>query len=248
MGISTMSAAYTFSKSIGNTESRSDWLEGGAQGTSMGFLNNNNRRLDRSLAAADVPQRLVIAYSVELPFGANSRYLKGLGPANLLVSGWQLSGLYTAQSGTPIAVGTSTNLSGAYNDVTDVYGSYSSNSRPDNIGKSAKLEGSPTSRLNGWFDTTVFKQPAPYTFGSAPRTLPDARWHGTNNIDLGVFKNNRFGNDGRFNLQFRGELFNAANRVKFGVAGMFLGSSNFGVISSQANQPRQIQLAMKFIF
>jgi len=94
----------------------------------------------------------------------------------------------------------------------------------------------------------VFKQPAPYTFGSAPRTLPDARWHGTNNIDLGIFKNNRFGNDGRYNLQFRGEFFNAANRVKFGVAGMSLGTSSFGVVSSQANQPRQIQLAMKFIF
>ena len=66
-----------------------------------------------------------------------------LGPANVLVSGWQVSGLYIAQSGTPIAVGTPTNLTGAFNDVTDVYGSYSSNSRPDNNGKSAKLDGLP---------------------------------------------------------------------------------------------------------
>ncbi len=248
LGSSVLSAAYTLSKSIGNTESRSDWLEGGAQGTSMGFLNNNDRRLDRSLAAADVPQRLVISYSGELPFGKGNRFLQNLGPADLLVSGWELSGLYTAQSGTPIAVGTSTNLTGAYNDVTDVYGSYSSNSRPDNIGQSAKLEGSATSRLNQWFNTNVFRQPAPYTFGSAPRTLPDARWHGTNNIDLGLFKNNRFGPDGKYNLQFRSEFFNAANRVKFGVAGMFLGNSSFGVVNSQANQPRQIQLALKFLF
>lgn len=248
MGSSVLSAAYTLSKSIGNTESRSDWLEGGAQGTSMGFLNNNNRRLDRSLAAADVPQRLVVSYTVEVPFGENSRYLKNLGPANLLVSGWQVSGLYTAQSGTPIAVGTQTNLTGAYNDVTDVYGSYSSNSRPDNTGQSAKLSGSRTDRLNQWFKTSVFQQPAPYTFGSAPRTLPDARWDGTDNIDLGLFKNNRFGHDGRFNLQFRSEFFNVANHVRFGVAGMFLGNSTFGVVSSQANQPRQIQLALKLLF
>lgn len=248
MGSSVLSAAYTLSKSLGNTESRSDWLEGGAQGTSMGFLNNNNRKLDKSLAAADVPQRLVVSYTVELPFGNGRRYMQNLGPANLLVSGWEVSGLYTAQSGTPIAVGTLTNLSGAYNDVTDVYGSYSSNSRPDNIGQSAKLEGTATSRLNRWFDTSVFKQSAPYTFGTAPRTLPDARWHGTNNIDLGIFKNNRFGPDGRYNLQFRSEFFNAANRVKFGVAGMFFGMPNFGVIGSQSNIPRQIQLALKFLF
>ena len=141
-----------------------------------------------------------------------------------------------------------TNLSGAFNDVTDVYGSYSANSRPDNIGQTAKLDGTATSRLNQWFNTGVFKQSAPYTFGTAPRTLPDARWHGTNNIDLGLFKNNRFGLDGRYNLQFRSEFFNAANRVKFGVAGMSFGTSNFGVVSSQSNIPRQIQLALKFLF
>lgn len=248
MGRSVLSAAYTLSKAIGNTESRSDWLEGGAQRTSMGFLNNNNRSLDRSLATSDVPQRLVVSYSIDLPLGKSGRFLRNLGAADMLVSGWQVSGLYTAQSGTPIAVGTLTNLTGAYNDVTDVYGSYSSNSRPDNIGQSAKLSGPATSRLNEWFDTSVFKQPAPYTFGTAPRTLPDARWHGTNNIDLGLFKNNRFGSDGRYNLQFRGEFFNAANRARFGVAGMFLGTATFGVVSSQANQPRQIQLALKFIF
>ena len=247
-GSSVISAAYTLSKAIGNTESRSDWLEQGAQGTSMGFLNNNNRRLDRSLAVADVPHRLVVSYTVELPFGKQGRYLRNLGPANLLVDGWQVSGLYTAQSGTPIAVGTRTNLTGAFNDVTDVYGSYSSNSRPNNNGTSAKLTTDPRSRLNRWFDTSVFSQPAPYTYGNAPRTLPDARWHGTNNLDLGLFKNNRFGEDGRYNLQFRSEFFNAANRVRFGVAGMFLDTSTFGVVSSQANQPRQIQLALKFLF
>ena len=248
MGSSVMSTAYTLSKFLGNTESRSDWLEGGAQGTSMGFLNNNNRRLDKSLAASDVPQRLVVSYTVELPFGKGHRFMQNPGPANLLVSGWEVSGLYTGQSGTPIAVGTLTNLSGAFNDVTDVYGSYSANSRPDNIGQTAKLDGTATSRLNQWFNTGVFKQSAPYTFGTAPRTLPDARWHGTNNIDLGIFKKYRFGADGRYNLQFRGEFFNAANRVKFGVAGMNFGTSNFGVISSHSNIPRQIQLALKFLF
>jgi hypothetical protein len=247
-GSSLVSAGYTFSKAIGNTESRSDWLEGGAQSTSMGFLNNNNRRLDRSLAVADVPHRLVVSYSLDLPFGKEARFLRSFGPMNLLVSGWQVSGLYTAQSGTPIAVGTPTNLTGAFNDVTDVYGSYSSNSRPDNNGKSAKLDGAANTRLNQWFDTSVFSQAAPYKFGTAPRTLPDARWHGTNNLDLGLFKNNKFGSDGRYNLQFRSEFFNVANHVRFGVAGMFLGNSTFGVVSSQANQPRQVQLALKFLF
>lgn len=247
-GTSLVAVAYTLSKAIGNTESRSDWLEGGAQGTSMGFLNNNNRRLDRSLAVADVPHRLVVSYSYDLPFGRDGKYLKNLGKANLLVSGWQFSGVYTAQSGTPVAVGTLTNLSGAFNDVTDVYGSYSSNSRPNNNGTSARLDGPANTRLNQWFKRDVFSQAAPYTFGTAPRTLPDTRWHGTNNLDFGLFKNNRFGADGRYNLQFRSEFFNGANHVRFGVSNLFLGNAAFGVISSQANIPRQVQLALKLLF
>jgi hypothetical protein len=247
-GGSIIGLAYTASKAIGNTESRSDWLEGGAQSTSMGFLNNNNRRLDRSLAVADVPQRLVVSYTVELPLGRGRRLLGNPGPLDRAVSGWQITGLYTVQSGTPVAVGSFTNLTGAFNDVTDVYGSYSSNARPNNNGQSANLTGRAQNRLNKWFETGVFSQPFPYTFGNTARTLPDTRWHGTNNLDLGVFKNNRFGRDGRFNIQFRAEFFNVANHVRFGVAGMYSDTATFGVISSQANNPRQVQLALKFIY
>ena len=247
-GGSVVGAAYTISKAMGNTESRSDWMEGGAQGTSMGFMNPNNRHLDRSLAVADVPQRLVFNFVLEVPFGKSRRFLNNLGPLDRVVSGWQFSGIYTAQSGTPVAVATPTNLTGTYNAVTDVYGSYSSNSRPNNNGQSAHLSGDPTSRLNQWFNTSVFSQPPAFSYGSAGRTLPDTRWHGTSNMDFGLFKNNRFGRDGRFNLQFRSEFFNAANHVRFGVAGMQFGSSNFGVISSQGNSPREIQLALKLTF
>ena len=68
------------------------------------------------------------------------------------------------------------------------------------------------------------------------------------NLDFGLFKNNKFGHDERFNLQFRAEFFNVANHHRFGIAGMQYGSSTFGVVSNQSNIPRQIQMAMKFIF
>jgi hypothetical protein len=245
---SLVTAAYTISKGIGNTESRSDWLEGGAQGSSMGFTDNNNRRLDRSLQVADTPQRFVLSYTLEAPFGPGKRYLNHMGPAGRLISGWEVNGVYVAQIGTPVAVSAVTNLTGAFNDVTDVYGSYSSNARPNNNGQSATLSGSAQSRLNQWFNTSVFSQPAPFTYGTAPRTLPSTRMHGINNLDFGLFKNNRFGHDERFNLQFRAEFFNLANHVRFGVPGLALGASNFGVIGTQGNNPRQIQMALKLVF
>ena len=39
-----------------------------------------------------------------------------------------------------------------------------------------------------------------------------------------------------------------ANHVRFGYAGMSYGSPQFGVINSQGNTPRQIQLALKLVF
>ncbi len=235
---SLIGVAYTASKGIGNTESRSDWLEGGAQNASMRFLNNNNRALDRSLSLFDNPQRLVVNYSLDLPFGPDQRFLRNLGPLGRAVSGWQLSGVYTAQSGSPLGLDAITNLTG----------SFGGGSRPNNNGTSAKLTGPANGRISRWFDTSVFSQPPAFTYGNTARTLPDTRNHGINNLDLGVFKNNRFGPDGRYNLQFRAELFNMANRVRFGNPGMSFGNPQFGVINSQGNTPRQIQVALKFLF
>ena len=80
----------------------------------MRFLNNNDRSLDRALNLFDNPQRLVVSYSIDLPFGPGQRYLRNLGAAGRLVSGWQVSGIYTAQSGTPLGLDAITNLTGSF--------------------------------------------------------------------------------------------------------------------------------------
>jgi hypothetical protein len=60
---------------------------------------------------------------------------------------------------------------------------------------------------------------------------------------MSFFKNNRFGPEGRLNLQFRMELFNTFNTPRFGGPGTTVGTANFGLISSTAASPRQIQMA-----
>ena len=74
------------------------------------------------------------------------------------------------------------------------------------------------------------------------------RADGLNNLDFSLFKNSPFGKDGRYNMQFRAELFNAANHVQFGFPAALFGNATFGVVSSQGNNPRQIQLALKLQF
>jgi len=242
IGASLVSAAYTLSKSISNMENRLDTGNGGS-----GFEDWYNRRLNKAINVYDAPQRLVFNYTYELPFGKGHRFGSDTGKLNPVISGWQLSGIYTAQSGTPLALVTASNLTGNFTDITDVYGTYQCNCRPNNNGQSAKLTGAVKSRLNQYFNTSVFSQPPAYTYGNAARTLPDVRNQWLNNLDFTIAKNTRFGTDGKYNLQLRGEFFNGFNRTRFSSPGLTFGNATFGVISAAGN-PRQVQIAAKLIF
>ena len=66
------------------------------------------------------------------------------------------------------------------------------------------------------FNTSVFSQPAPFTFRDTSRTLPDVRNPGIANGALSLFQNTYFGTENRYNLQIRLEEFNAPNHTRFG--------------------------------
>jgi hypothetical protein len=76
--------------------------------------------------------------------------------------------------------------------------------------------------------------------------LPDIRTDGLYNFDLSLFK--EFQIVERAKVQFRAEALNAFNTPSFSGPNTSVTSSSFGVISSQANAPRQVQLGLKAIF
>ena len=156
----------------------------------------------------------------------------------MLVSGWQVNGITTFQSGQPLIVAAQSN---------NTY-IYTSSQRLNNNGQSARITGGTTdSRLAQWFDTSVFAQPASYTLGTVGRTLPDVRVPGLKTTDLSIFKNTYI-REGKLNLQYRVEMFNAFNTPQFGRPGPGFGYGSFGVISSTAVSPRQIQMALKLVW
>jgi hypothetical protein len=92
----------------------------------------------------------------------------------------------------------------------------------------------------------VFSQPAAFNFGNAGATFPLLRTDTVRNLDFSMFK--LFGLPRGMRLQARIEIFNALNRVQFGSPNTSVTSSSFGVVTSQANTPRQLQFGVKALW
>jgi hypothetical protein len=76
--------------------------------------------------------------------------------------------------------------------------------------------------------------------------MPNLRGPGVDNFDVSLFKNTDLTE--KLKLQFRAEAFNVFNRVQFGVPNVNINSNAFGVISSQQNSPRNLQLGLRLLF
>ena len=237
----TLLVSYTNSKLISNAL---DTFNSSMDTSGVpGIQNYYDLKSEESLASFDNPQRLVVGYVLDLPFGRGKKYLgSDRGVVDRLIGGWGADGILTFQKGFPLGLTTSSNLTQSYG------GGSRPNFNASACPNGAALDGSAESRINKWFNTACYSQPAAYTFGNVSRTLPNVRSDGINNWDFALFKDNTFGAERRFNLQFRAEFFNLFNHPQFDVPGQSYGTAQFGVVSLQFNNPRLVQLALKLTF
>ncbi len=204
----------------------------------------HNRSAERSLSVTDVSQRFVFSSLYELPVGRGRSYGAGMSRlADFLVGGWQLNGIWTLTRGTPLILVNAQDNSGALGSPGLAE---PGTQRPNNNGQSAKRSGAIVNRLDEYFNTSVFSQPEPFTFGNVGRTMPDLRRPGVVQIDFSIFKD--FSVTEEMAVQFRTEFFNLTNTPVFGAPNTRFGTGAFGVIGRQANTPRQIQFALRLTF
>jgi hypothetical protein len=210
----TIQGNYTFSK----------FMEAAA------YLNAADAMPVEVISDFDVPHRFVASGIWELPIG-KGRALGGdmNRAANAILGGWQLSAIYTMQSGTPLSWG---NIPFAGN-INDVKVSNPTRERWFNTDA-------------GFIKTAVLQSNVRYF----PLRFPFLRAMGVNNWDTSLIKNTRFGHDGRFNAQFKAEFLNMMNLARLPAPNTDPRNVQFGEIraSNQANYPRRIQLTAKFIF
>ncbi|MGC9197819.1 MAG: TonB-dependent receptor domain-containing protein [Acidobacteriaceae bacterium] len=201
-----------------------------------GIQNVYNGLGERAVSSNNISREFVGNFVYSLPIGRGRRFgstwNRGLDAA---FGNWQINGIVYEQNGYPLSINTQ-NTSDSGSEVL----------RPNLTGTSPVLHGPIISRLKEYFNTAAFSQPAPFTFGDTPRTLSNVRAPGYHDVDFSLFKTLPITR--RVNAEFRFEAFNLLNQVQFGYPNTFLSSEQFGVINSQANSPRQIQLAVKVLW
>jgi hypothetical protein len=231
--------SYTLSKNVGlqGSDTFGDSFGGGGATA----LDTFNRKLDKAILGIDQTHVLVVSWNYELPFGRGKRFGSSMHPVlNAVVGGWQLNSIERYQSGVPIAVSGGGNL--------PLFGG---GNRPNWISSDVRTN-VPMSSFDPakdlYLNIDAFGQPAPYTFGNAPKRLPNVRRPAFYNEDFSAFKKFGLGSESR-QLEFRAEFFNLFNRVVFGgPASNINNPSTFGTIGSQANTPRVVQFAVKLLF
>ena len=245
--------SYAWSHLNGSADVLSTWLEASRFGVGGGNGvqdNNNIKGGESSLSSFDAPHRLVLSYVVDLPFGKGKHFLRNVtGAADKLLSGWGVNGITTFQSGFPMAMvlaspNTLVNNWGAGNAGP---GTGAGVSRPNVVAGCNKIvTGAKGDLLKKYFNTACFAAPGAFEFGNEPRVDPDLRNMGQNNFDFVLLKNTKFTE--RIGLQFRAEVFNVFNRVQFSPPNTQYGSSTFGQVTAQYNQPRLLQFGMRLSF
>lgn len=231
-----VSLLASFTHSRGEDDVTGSSTAGASQVAALaGPQNAYNLNGEWSLATQDVPDRFTTAFTYELPFGKGKPFLSNGRVLSLIAGGWSVNAVNIIQTGFPLSVTQPNNNS--------VFGA--SYQRPNATGISPETSGSTDARLSDWINAAAFSLAPVYTFGDTSRFLT-LRGPGLYNWDISIFKS--FAIRERIKAQFRAEALNATNTPYFGNPNTTLNSSTFGVITSQINNPRMLQLGTRITF
>src|SRR5262245_10132373 len=224
---------YTWSKSI---DDASNGIYSGTRGVSYP-QDGYNLRAERAVSSFDLRHRATVNVTYELSF---LPHLLASWPKRL-AEGWQLSGIYTGQSGLPITPFLSVDSSGTgeLNDRPNLVGDPNAGPR----------------RPGEWFNKAAFQPLFAGTFGNSGRNvIVGPNLH---SVDLSVNKLTKVAEAA--SLQFRADIINVFNRANFSLPNVDFNSSTFGAISETPDVtagnprlgeggPRVVQFGLKFIF
>ncbi|HLH09180.1 MAG TPA: Plug domain-containing protein, partial [Terriglobales bacterium] len=240
----TLSLAYTWSHSLDDSSDRYDAT----------FVNSYNPQANWASSNFDQRHVLTTSWVYDLPFFKN-----GNGLEKVVVGGWQYSGIFTFQTGTPFSV-----INSIFGDTAGVANGIGAGSYADRVGNPnilpvpdyipcAQNPCAPTG--NFIYNPNAYAQPTGLTFGNSGRnSLRNPNYW---NADMALYKN--FKPTERTNLEFRAEAFNVFNHTAWTGSSGATGNSGSNGVNNQfgastfmlpggAHNPRILQLALKLGF
>jgi hypothetical protein len=209
---------YTFSRSI---DTYSD------EGKYQVEHDQTRPYLNRGLSDFHRKHRLIMSWSWDLPFRGNR-----------LLSGWQISGVATFQSGRPFSI-VDDDFSGFLYESTGPRPSLA----PGATHADLVTEGPVTSRITNYFNRSALVSSGAQ-FGNLGRNVvmgPDQR-----RVDVSVSKRTRISE--RFSLDFRAESYNISNTPAFRNPDRDMSNASFGEITRTRGGPRVMQFGLKLRF
>ena len=191
----------------------------------LAYLNPSDPAPEKRMSSDSRPLRNVMTATYQLPIGKGRKLNLQRWWLDSLAGGWQLSGVYTLQSG-PLLT----------------WGDYLYYGGPLNL---------QTAQPNGTaFDITRFNTIANQQLQDNIQTFDlqfnNLRRDPTNELDMSLDKNFGFG-EHRY-LQVRFEAYNLENHVTFGGPTTAPTNAAFGIIGAQANTPRRLETALRLVW
>jgi hypothetical protein len=238
--------SYTWSKNLNQTSGSS-----GSQVYELWLMTNDQANPRHSYGPTDFDraQRGVLTLVYNVP---QARNLPGLMRHTLAAC--RISGLFVAQSGTPITI--------IDQSAGAVYGNYPFENRAQWTGLNPITSGSLYMRvLSRYLNPAAFTSApeAPYGTGTGDTDFGNSgvgivRGPGQRNIDMACERAIPVSKSQ--SIHMRVELFNLANTANFANPGSTFNSNpidpsnspSFGIITATSNNPRIIQLALKYQF
>ena len=109
-----------------------------------------------------------------------------------------------------------------------------------------RRSGSLEERLTNWINPAAFTAAPAYTFGNAPRTLPDLRTPGQRNVDLSVQKTQcvRRGKT----ISVRADVLNLFDNPLFTTLQSQFGTPTFGQLTAVGGYARSVQFQVRVGF
>jgi hypothetical protein len=232
-----LTAAYTWSKSVGLNSGGSAFTSSGNSDSGLAFYVPSQMQANHGTLGFDRTQVLTVAANFELPFGPGKRMMTS-GIGGKVLGGWQLNTLFSAYTGLPFT---------AYADGTSLNAPQNSQVADQLVQDVPKLGG--IGNGQPYYDRAAFAAVSQARFGNS--SLNSLRGPGLVNCDLGLFR--AFKMSERFNLQFRAEAFNFTNTPHFENPGQSnsnnsVSNAGFMYITTALPDQRNLRLGLRLAF